>query len=52
MTSVAHDVRYSLRLLLKQKGFTVVCVLNRGLGIWIKKANFSVVDTFVFGWLP
>ena len=52
MTSVSHDVRYSLRLLLKQKGFTVVSVLTLALGIGINTAMFSVLNTFLFGSLP
>jgi putative ABC transport system permease protein len=52
MTSVSHDVRYSLRMLLKQKGFTVVSVLTLALGIGINTAMFSVLNTFIFGALP
>src|SRR5262249_23040921 len=50
--SMSHDVRYSLRLLLKQKGFTVVSVLTLALGIGINTAMFSVLNTFLFGSLP
>ena len=52
MTSVSQDVRYSLRQLLKQKGFTVVSVLTLALGIGINTAMFSVLNTFIFGSLP
>ena len=52
MTSVSQDVRYSLRMLLKHKGFTVVAVLTLALGIGINTAMFSVLNTFLFGSLP
>src|SRR5688572_21316283 len=52
MTSVSQDVRYSLRMLLKHKGFTVVAVLTLALGIGVNTAMFSVLNTFLFGSLP
>ena len=52
MTSVSNDVRYSLRTLLKHKGFTVVSALTLALGIGINTAMFSVLNTFLFGSLP
>ncbi len=52
MTSVSQDVRYSLRMLLKHKGFTVVSALTLALGIGINTAMFSVLNTFLFGALP
>jgi predicted permease len=52
MNSVSQDVRYSLRLLLKHKGFAVVAVLTLALGIGINTAMFSVLNTFLFRSLP
>src|SRR5215217_8053694 len=52
MTSISQDVRYSLRALLKHKGFTTVAVLTLALGIGINTAMFSVLNTFLFGALP
>src|SRR5215470_14336681 len=52
MTNVSQDVRYSLRMLLKHKGFTIVSALTLALGIGINTAMFSVLNTFLFGSLP
>ena len=52
MTSVFQDVRYTLRQLLKHKGFTVVAVLTLALGIGVNTAMFSVLNTFLFRALP
>ena len=52
MTSTAQDVRYSLRMLLKHKSFTIVSALTLALGIGINTAMFSVLNTFLFGALP
>ncbi len=52
MTSASQDVRYSLRMLLKHKSFTVVSALTLALGIGINTAMFSVLNTFLFGALP
>src|SRR6185503_9238989 len=50
MTSVSQDLRHSLRMLLKHKGFTVVAVLTLGIGV--NTAMFSVLNTFLFRSLP
>lgn len=52
MTSVSQDLRYSLRMLLKHKGFTVVAALTLALGIGVNTAMFSVLNTFLFRALP
>jgi predicted permease len=52
MTSLSQDVRFSLRMLLKHKGFTIVSVLTLALGIGVNTAMFSVLNTFLFGSLP
>ncbi len=52
MTSVSQDLLYSLRMLLKHKGFTVVAALTLALGIGVNTAMFSVLNTFLFGALP
>lgn len=52
MTSITQDLRYSLRMLLKHKSFTIVAALTLALGIGINTAMFSVLNTFLFRSLP
>lgn len=46
--NITNDIRYGLRSLLKQPGFTAVCVFSIALGIGVNTALFSFVNTVLF----
>lgn len=52
LDSVLQDLRYTVRTLLRDRGFAVIAVLILGLGIGANTAVFSVVDTILLRPLP
>ena len=52
METIWQDVRYSVRLLARQRGFALVAILTLALGIGASTAIFTVIDAAMLRPLP
>src|SRR5215470_1754465 len=52
LENLARDLRYGLRMLARNPGFTVVAILTLALGIGANTVMFSVLNTYLFRALP
>jgi predicted permease len=52
LDDVGRDVRYAIRMFVRNPGFTATAVLTLTLGIGANTAIFSLIDALMLRWLP
>src|SRR4029453_938509 len=52
METLWHDLKFGVRALLKNPGFTVVAIITLALGIGVNSTVFSIVNAYLFRPLP
>jgi predicted permease len=52
LDDVGRDVKYAVRVFIKNPGFTAIVVMTLALGIGANTAIFSLLDALMLRWLP
>jgi len=52
MQAMLQDLRYAVRVLLKNRGFSAAAILTIALGVGVNTSIFSIADGMLFRPLP